>query len=342
MKTPFTQAQRGFSLIELMVGIAVSLVLIAIASSVFVGGVRSSRVQEERSKQTETAQLVLEILGKNIRSAGTFPALNPGLPNNIDPNIKIVSTVEGFTKKGYPGNTVGLGFPAFNTGIYACADAKYDRATGQCLGAGDNPNSDTLIINYFSDDTFPQTDGSFPGPGSGTRNDCLNQSVDALPHNQVAAVNEIPVLVTNIYSLGPVQSYDGTQAAVSSRSFGCLTLGNALQQPFFRGVEQMRFRFGLFDALSGSAPRRFYTITEMNALPLLLPGNLTAWQRVVAVEVCIQTRSLENNAREGASASTFKDCDGNSVTANSANQARSIGVINREVFNVRSTAGATL
>ncbi len=340
MKSPFTQLQRGFSLIELMVGIAVSLVLMAIASSIFVGGVRSSRAQEERSKQNETAQLVLEILGRDIRNAGTFPAMNPGRPGD---NQFIVS-IEGFPKTGFPGNVVNAGFPAFNSGVYACADAKYDRTTGQCLSAGDNPNSDTLVINYFSDDTFPQTPDSFPGPGSGTRNDCLNQSVDGLTHNQAADANFSPVLVTNIYSLGPTQTYEGAQGTVSTRSFGCLTLTNPLQQPFFRGVEQLRFRFGLIDATSGQSARRFYTITEMNALPLLLIGdkNRTAWERVVSVEACIQTRSLENNARETPSTTTLKDCDGNDITGATANQPRPIVAITREVFNIRSTAGATL
>jgi type IV pilus assembly protein PilW len=252
--------------------------------------------------------------------------------------------VEGFAKSGFPGNVVNPGFPAFNSGVYACASAKYDRATGQCLGPSDNPNSDTLIINYFSDDSFPQDADTFPGPGSGTRGNCLNGNSDNLIHNQKARDNRSAILVTNIYSLGPIQSYEGAQGTVSTRSFGCLTLTNPLQQPFFRGVEQLRFRFGLFDAASGQAPRRFYTITEMNALPLLLIGtaNKTAWDRVVAIEVCVQTRSLENNAREAPSATTIKDCDGNNITGATANQPRPIIAITREVFNVRSTAGATL
>ncbi len=339
MKTRFNRLQQGFSLIELLVGIAVSLVLIAIASSIFVGGVKSSRTQEERSKQTETAQLVLEILGRDIRNAGTFPAINPSKPGGASNNLERAS-VEGFYRSGFPNNIVNPGFPAFNTAVYGCADAKYDRATGQCLGAGDNPNSDTLVINYFSDDSFPQGPNTFPGPGSGTRADCLNGSVDNLLHNQGGSI----VLVTNIYSLGPVQTYEGAQGPVSTRSFGCLTLTNPLQQPFFRGVEQMRFRFGLIDATSGQSARKFLTIPQMNAEPLLFigNGNKTSWQRVVSIEVCIQTRSLENNAREAPSAATVVDCDGNSITGATANQPRPIVAITREVFNIRSTAGTTL
>jgi type IV pilus assembly protein PilW len=341
MKKHPLQAQAGFSLIELMVGIAVSLVLIAIASSIFVGGVRSSRTQEERSKQTETAQLVMEILTRDIRNAGFFPAMNPGKP---DDNPKIKATV-GFVKKGFPGNVVNTAFPAFDNPIFACADAKYDRATGLCESAGSLPNSDTLIINYFSEDSFPQTASTFPGLGAGTRMNCLNESVDSLPHNTTSTINFSPVLVSNIYYLVDSPTYQGNQNSITTRSFGCWPLGAAgtAFQPFFQGVEQLRYRFGLIDATTFQSPRRFYTITEMNALPAIPIGgtNRTAWSRVVSVEICIQTRSLENNSRE-SSAIPVVDCDGATIPAPTTGQARPIIAINREVINLRNAAGATL
>jgi type IV pilus assembly protein PilW len=344
MKQHPVMNQKGFSLIELLVGIAVSLVLIAIASSIFVGGVRSSRVQEERSRQTETAQLVMELLGRNIRQAGFFPATNPGQEGS-DANA-IVSKV-GVIKQGFPPNIVNLAFPAFNNSFYACADARYDRATGQCLTAGNNPNSDTLIVNYFSDDSFPQTANTFPGPGSGTRFDCLGSSVDGLAHNSTAAANFSPVLVTNIYSLGATQTYDVSAGkSVTTRSFGCTSLVNvANHQPFFEGVEQIRYRFGLIETGTFQAPIRYYTVAEMNALPLATVNgnpNMSSWSRIVSIEVCLQTRSFEANAREAASATTTLDCDGNAITGATANQPRPIVAINREIFNVRNSAGVTL
>jgi type IV pilus assembly protein PilW len=336
-------SQKGFSLIELLVGIAVSLVLIAIASSIFVGGVRSSRAQEERSKQTETAQLVMELLGRNIRQAGFFPAVNPGQESDA----KEIQSQVGFIKQGFPPNIVNLAFPAFNNSFYACADARYDRATGQCLSAGNTPNSDTLIVNYFSDDSFPQTANSFPGPGSGTRFDCLGSSVDGLAHNSTASGNFSPVLVTNIYSLGVTRTYEVSAGkSVTTRSFGCTSLVNAANhQPFFEGVEQIRYRFGLIETGTFQAPIRYYTVAEMNALPLATVNgnpNMSSWSRIVSIEVCLQTRSFEANAREAASATTTLDCDGNAITGATANQPRPIVAINREIFNVRNSAGVTL
>ncbi len=361
MKIPLQHLQRGFSLIELMVGIAVSLVLMAIASSIFVGSVRSSRVQEERSKQTETAQLVMDLMARDLRIAGTYPALNPERGQGAGGFDGIA---EGFVQKGFL-NIVNPAWPAFDTGIYACNKAGFDRNTGQCLAAGGSTTPDTLIINYFSDDTFPQTAGSFPGPGSGTRVNCLNQSVDketynlarvpggddtsASPSRTVLA----PVSVTNIYSLGIAQTYQGNSGPITTRSFGCHPLGQALFQPYFQGVEQLRLRFGIYDASTVrpsptkfstvTAPTRFYTIAEMNALaPVNIGGvSLTPWHRVVTVEVCILTRSLEYNAREAPVGTVISDCDGDPVQV-SANQSRPIIAVTRQVFNIRNTAGATL
>jgi type IV pilus assembly protein PilW len=361
MKKLTYRRQRGFSLIELFVGIAVSLVLMAIASSIFVGSVRSSRVQEERSKQTETAQLVMDLIARDLRIAGTYPALNPERGQGAGGTDGIA---EGYVQKGFL-NIVNPVWPAFDTGIFACSKAGFDRNTGQCLAAGGSTAPDTLIINYFSDDTFPQTAGSFPGPGSGTRVNCLNQSVDGQLYNtgRVTGGNNTsaspsrtviaPVSVNNIYTLGAAQTYEGNTGPITTRSFGCWPLGQALFQPFFQGVEQLRLRFGIYDAstvlptpskfTTVTAPTRFYTVEEMNALaPAIIGGiSLTPWRRVVAVEVCILTRSLEYNAREAPANAVINDCDGQPVQA-VANQPRPIVAINRQVFNTRNTVGATL
>jgi type IV pilus assembly protein PilW len=339
MKNRHATANGGFSLIELMVGIAVSLTLMAIASSIFVGGVRSGRVQEEKSKQAETAQLVLELLGREIKTAGFFPAFNPG------------GEVEGSIASGFPKpNLVNPASPAYDYGIYACDQAAFDQATGQCLSPTTGA-PDTLIVNYFSDDTFPQAANTFPGPGSGTRRDCLNSDVDVLAHNQVQKAKGLPVFVTNIYSLSAPVTYTANKGTVTTRSFGCRPLTNALPQPFFEGVEQLRFRFGLFDSTTYlsdknyySAPAQYYTIDEMNKLgPLVIAGNSFApWSRVVSVEVCLQTRSLENNARQAPGTATFVDCDDKVVTYASLGPSRPIVAISREIFNVRNATKAAL
>ncbi len=354
MKHIAMRSHRGFSLVELMVGIAVSLVLMAIASSIFVGGVRSSRVQEERARQNETAQLIMDMLSRDIKNAGYFPALNPG------------EAKEGFvddTWKNIVNPAVPTDAPAYNTPLYACNRAAYNRTTRQCETAGATNAPDTLVVNYFSDDTFNQNINNppsgfptFPGPGSGTRVNCLNQSVDGLPWNAArvgggaASINSasvaplLPVLVTNIYGLTVVQTYEGQQTTISTRSFYCWPEGpQAVAQPLFSGVEQIRYRFGINSAELPQTPVSFLSIPQMNALAPFAGKN--AWQRVVAIEVCIVTRSLEFNAREArndtGNIAPIKDCDGNDIAV-AANQPRPVIAVSRETFNVRNSSSVTL
>lgn len=342
MKKRTIFVQRGFSLVELMVGIAISLVLSAIASSIFIGSVRSSRAQEERAKQDETAQLVMELLAREIKTAGFYPPFGTST-FTVGPKVGFVEQV--FKGPETP-NIVNPAWPAYDTGVFACEKAGFDRVNGQCSTAGQPSDPDTLVINYFSDDTFPQTANTFPGPGAGTRQDCLNQSVDALDHNKTRK-GTTPVLVSNIYTLGAPQTYAGNNSNITTRSFGCLPFKATLPfQPFFTGVEQLRFRFGLFDNTTFQAPKRFYTIAEMNALPPLpipqkRPSPFTPWERVVTIEVCVMTRSLENNAREAPAATVVNDCDGQPIAA-IANQPRPIVSVNREVYNVRNASGFTV
>ncbi|MCG2578313.1 PilW family protein [Dechloromonas sp. XY25] len=60
----------GFSLVELMVSMAVGLALILVVSYTYVGSKQTFRTQETLSRMQETARFVFETLGYDIRMAG--------------------------------------------------------------------------------------------------------------------------------------------------------------------------------------------------------------------------------------------------------------------------------
>jgi type IV pilus assembly protein PilW len=335
MKIRSNSRVRGLSLIELMVALAIGLVLSAIASSIFVSSIRGSRTQEERTKQDETAQIVMELLGRDLRQAGFYPAV-----------AKEASTNVGFIQT-FP-NVVNVSWPAYGSGVFACSQGKFDAATGQCAAAGTAAEPDTLIVNYFSTDTFPNSQS-----GAGTRRNCLGQNADSAPHNQAragAGANDPtspqntpvdPILVTNQYSLTDEQSYESGGRTIATRSFNCGSPGQTAQ-PFFQGVEQLRFRFGVIDATTLQAPASYLTAAQVSALPATPIGgvSLNGWQRVVSVEVCVLTRTLEFNVREAATTNNLTDCNNNAVALGAAD--RSLVSVSRKVFSVRNALGITL
>ena len=68
--------QRGLSLVEILIGLALSLLILSAVAYVFAGSSASYRQQESSSTVQESGRIALEVLNRDIRMAG-----NPGCGN---------------------------------------------------------------------------------------------------------------------------------------------------------------------------------------------------------------------------------------------------------------------
>ena len=64
------RGQRGATLIELMISLVIGLLVVLVASSLFVATKRTNRVQSDSALLQETGRYVLESLGRELRMAG--------------------------------------------------------------------------------------------------------------------------------------------------------------------------------------------------------------------------------------------------------------------------------
>lgn len=62
--------QRGFTLVELMIGMTIGLVLLLVIGSVFVSSRQVFREQEDNARVQESGRFALEIIGRSIKQAG--------------------------------------------------------------------------------------------------------------------------------------------------------------------------------------------------------------------------------------------------------------------------------
>ncbi len=321
--------QHGTTLIELMIAVAIGLLLAVSASYMFVSSQRISRVVDSRAQQQETAAIVMDFIGRDLKNAGFYPA---SFPSSAD----TAGVLGGYT------NVVDSTKVAFNQGLYGCSGAVFDTSTNTCPTAALTA-PDSLVVNYFSSDDFTID-------GVGTRRDCLKNSVDAVSYNVARAGSgatttttvALPVFVSNVYSLGAAKSVALDRQTISTRSFRCAGSGNAgVHQPLFQGVEELRILYGPAEANTVEAPARYYTATQMNTLSTaVINGETkTSWQRVVAVQVCIVTKTLDNNARQVASAGSYVNCDGTTVNYSTAD--RSLYQRDVRVFGLRNNLTAT-
>jgi type IV pilus assembly protein PilW len=69
--------QRGFTLIELMVALALGLILVAAATQLFIGGLLSSRLQKANAEIQDSGIFGLEYIARDIRLLNYGNVINP-------------------------------------------------------------------------------------------------------------------------------------------------------------------------------------------------------------------------------------------------------------------------
>src|SRR5437660_960052 len=79
---------RGYSIIELMVAITISLIILAALVGLFAGNSRERGEIERANQQTENGRYALQIIGDDLRDAGYLASFNPGTV--AGPNAQLV------------------------------------------------------------------------------------------------------------------------------------------------------------------------------------------------------------------------------------------------------------
>ena len=296
------RSQRGFSMVELLVALALSMVIVIGTTYVYLSTRETQRTLFEKAYSTETARFVLDLLGRDIENAGFYPSIrvSPGTGTVVAADVSVQEY----------GNPLAVSPPAaFNAGIFGCQSQRYLPASNACGAHVGSEDADTLMVNYYSND--------ISGLNIGNRADCLRQDSanDAAlngsrRHAGYAAASGAnkpfllplsPLFVSNRYTLGGTTDIKVEQANVSTFSLTCN--GNGVKvasnnyYPLIAGVDQLRFYY--LERANGTADSQFQRA-----------GAVTAWANVVAVRVCLISRSMQASRLQGGASYTLADCDG--------------------------------
>lgn len=125
--------QRGFTLVELMIGMTIGLVLLLVIGSVFVSSRQVFREQEDNARVQESGRFALEIIGRSIKQAGHVEMPFSGL------KVEFTGTAISGTNGG--------------TGVADTLTVQYEGTTGDsdCEGKGVTVTG-RIIQNYFNID----------------------------------------------------------------------------------------------------------------------------------------------------------------------------------------------
>jgi type IV pilus assembly protein PilW len=288
------QGQRGLTLVELMVALVIGLVLTIAATVVYLSTASSSRVSQSVSDLGETGLFAIELLGREVKKAGFFPA-QFSLPNQpLQPGA--------FSNTKDPGNAV------FDQGVFGCEGANYDPSTRAC-GATVAGAPDSIVINYMATAEFGND------AVIGNHRDCNRQQVSGDGANAAAIAAGRPLYVSNRFGLiqTTYTSIDGT--VVNTRSLACHGNGDEASTsptPLLAGFDDLVIRYGVHSGVDQQTPDRYYSANEVGALPAV--NGVTPWQRVSSVQLCMVVRTPDAvKQAEGATARTFRDCRGNDI-----------------------------
>ncbi len=81
------KSQRGFTIIEVMVAVTLSLIVLAGVTQIYLGSKTTYKMQEASSEVQESGRFAMDFISKDVRMAGYIGCANPdfvAITNNID------------------------------------------------------------------------------------------------------------------------------------------------------------------------------------------------------------------------------------------------------------------
>ncbi len=280
-----SKTQNGFTLIELMVSLAIGLLVLASVSMVYVSASRTTRTSEMETQLNEDGVIALSIIQQQIQMAG----------------------YSGYTKVGTADkpNFTGAGVRGCSAGAFASTYKSFGSLTAlDCSAVVDD--GDGIIVRYEADAVNTVV------TSAGDPTNCLIQTAfkqaseaDATKNIHLAE-NRFFVKISGTSSGKPelrCAATSGTAASVGYQN-----------QPLLENVERMQFRYGVAATNADDDMQVVAYRTAAQIDSLYSTESVDArWKRVVSVKVCLLMRSADP-MKDIAATASYIDCDGTKKT----------------------------
>lgn len=301
--------QKGITIIEIMVALALSLIILAGVMHIFLNNKQTYRVQEAFARLQENGRFAMQFITKDLRMAGYVGCGGKiSSPNNIadlvPPNgtadevaMFSASGIEGFEYSNLPvalSDSVTLTV----TDVVAGTDiVRIKRAAS--TGA-------RLTGNMTSDNANVQLDGTtalglFQPDDYLFISDCEKADI-FVANNVSAADNKITIAHSNSVNLdnklskayqddAEVYKFINSTYYIKTNTHGepalfrrsLINAGNLTDEELVEGVEDLQLLYGE-DTDDDASPNMYVD-----------SNSVTDWNNVVAVRIEIQARSLDDN-----------------------------------------------
>jgi prepilin-type N-terminal cleavage/methylation domain-containing protein len=291
MKRPNSAAQQsGFSLVELLVALAIGLVILTAIGAAYLNSTNSLRQREDQAELNDPARIVMRLLRQNLNQAGyvdvfDLDATERTRANGLFQPGNPVLTNAFVRDPGVPGGIstpLSLFFPGL-TPVFGCDGAMVGNSQTlltngppMALACGiPNPIRNTLQIAYQGVPFTPANplNSLVPdNPATGDGRDCLQQAVP---------VGALPFII-NRFSLSPLPI-----AAGESSELRCQGSGGLQPQPMAAGVEEFVLRYQMAAPGGAANPGAAGGGQAAYINATLVTASAQGWAGVTGVEVCM-------------------------------------------------------
>jgi len=273
----YATQQRGMTMIELMVALALGLVILAAVLGLFVNITRTNNELAKSNRQIENGRFAIQVLQNDLAHAGFWGALRPAVPTAIpDPCLAV-----GSWNDVYHANLLAIPVQGFADG----------GALAGCGVSGVLGNSDVLVVSH-ANTCIAGAAGCDGGTDTGPHiqiSGCTSASppepayrIDApgsltLTNRNCATTADRRKIVTNIYYLATSNG----QPTLMRVAFNNGSYSTA--QPLIEGIEALTFEYGVDNNGDGN-PDVYVSCA---------PCDLTQLPNIMAVKVHVLARNLE-------------------------------------------------
>ena len=235
---------RGFSLVELMVAMTLGLLVIAAASSVFVGARNAYTATNSVSAQSDSARFAADFITRALRSSGfigcaesqhvfgmfnTYSVLDGFAGNNIGGNI-----VEGFEASGsHPGQTITL--PSAVSADNTASDWTPNLPSGSTYGllgtsTGNVVSGSDILVTYSTQNLPPISATSISSSSiTATLPTGYTNLAQLLPVGSAAVLSDC----TKGYAFQVTAVSSASPYTISHTATSAMTMGNATGSALF-------------------------------------------------------------------------------------------------------------
>lgn len=267
--------QAGFTLVEFMVALGISLFLVGGAMAIMLNGSRSSTFNENMSKMQESLRMAVFNMEQDIRMAGYWGCgLDIELNNQLGQNHPLVSNLHGI--EGWTGTQ----WKPSNEGALT--------STSVSILA----NTDAITVRHIGGEREVQLQNPMAA-----RNSTLSLNINRYAANENLAITNCDRTDLFTYGANRPLSLAYTSGTVSRLRFvryfvadnsGVPTLyrqiymnNQVLTQPMFANIEKLKIRYGQ----DNQAPFDGSPDSFVDA------ASVTDWNRVTVVRIGILARS---------------------------------------------------